>query len=430
MTNTVRRIHSAIRARLAADESGFTLPEVLVTIVIMSTIVGAVSAAFVVGAQTSTQASTRLQESQDAQQASAYFVADASNANYFSKTDPKDSTCPHESGNNVALFEWTEGPTVKAAYYVKVGTPAELVRRYCEGTAVQSAVTLGKNLGSTTVTCPPAGSCSTTPSAVEMTVVESSGYDYTLRASPRPKEPTSGMGGIAIYLGSGGLTLGGNSQFNVPSGVVHINGGDTECNGTDSEMVAPDGFHNNGGTHECAPTQGSLLPDPLIDVPAITTAPPAASLTPTTTTTCGTSQDTYQPGSYDNPANGGKPVKLENACLASGIYYLDDPHGSILNNVSSAGGGVLIYVAQASLELNGANTLCPMTTGDWAGITVFLGRGNNGNVAISSTMTIYGTMYGPDGRLHMQSDNAELFTGGVNFKELLVQGNGSGLILV
>jgi prepilin-type N-terminal cleavage/methylation domain-containing protein len=436
-----------LRARRTGSDDGFTLPEMLVVVSITGIIVVVLASALIVGAQTTTQATKRLNESHDAQMVNAYFVTDVQSSSYFSKTVTPSGAACSVVGSPVAMFQWTEVGVTKDAFYsvqngpffgVQNGSPTQLVRRYCDSSGAQYDVSLVKHLsGIPVVECPAEVTypvCSTTPADVQLKVTETSAYDYTLRAAPRHSGAGGVTPGLAIYVGGGGLELGGNSTLNVPSGVVVVAGGPTICNGSDSVVQAPDGFFATT-SGQCSPTPGEALPDPLLDLPT-----PDPSLLPVRIDSyhpdgndCGTIQPTYQPGRYANAST------LSDGCLASGVYYFENlDAGTItLDNVKSAPNGVHIYVDQASsqsgqntLTLSGNVNLAPMTSGPDALVTVFLGRSNAGAIGVTHTMTVSGAIYAPAGSLEMQSNGANLTTGSINVYRLFLQGNGSGVIVI
>jgi prepilin-type N-terminal cleavage/methylation domain-containing protein len=430
----MKSVHRVLQ-RLAQDESGFTLPELLVTIVISSLIVGALVSAFIVSAEATTASKKRLDESHDAQQVSAYFVADAANASYFSPTavpTPAMASCADFGAGNVAIFEWTEGTTRKDAIYGTDGTPAQLFRRYCENGVKQSDVSLVKNIGSTApvITCQPSAPCSAKSDLLELTVQERSTYAYTLRADPRTTAwgPTGPMGGIAIYIGGLMTTGGSKTTIQADQGVITV-GGTATCNG-DSDgnaVMAPDGFYGASGG-SCNESPGTPPPDPLVSVPA--PSKPATSTTaptknngyvPPSSTACGSSKPTYQPGTYP------EDWALENGCLASGTYFFKT--GAALDNVSSAPGGVHIYIESGDSKLSNV-TLSPLTAGDQALITIFAGRSNTGTIRTNDNVTVNGVIYAPVGELLVQSSSGSLRAGAINAAKLSFGGNSDGVILL
>lgn len=417
------------RRRIAACEHGFTLVELLLVVVISGIIAAALGSAFVAGGRTTTDAQQRLKESTDAQLATAYFVADGANASYFSATAASASSqCPDPgAGNDVAMFEWSD-PAAKAVYYYKTGSAlATLHRRYCTGSTVVSDTALVNNMATSVLTCPgnPQSICSTTPASVNLQITETSGYSYQMRTSPRPGSSTPGgkLPGVAAYVGGGGITLGGNSTLNVLSGIVQIEQGQLNCNGSGSRVSAPDGFYlaTNGSIRgTCTPTPTTVNPvgDPLSNLPTPVAPGTAQAATSNTTTPCSaTPQTMYHKGTYGNN------VTLSNGCLESGTYWF--PNGVTLDNVTSAPGGVLIYVDSGGVTFNNTVTLSPVTdtTNQWAGVTMFLGRSNHGTLLVKNPITVNGVTYAPAGVLSLSSNGAAYQDTAIDVYELDIQGN-------
>jgi prepilin-type N-terminal cleavage/methylation domain-containing protein len=170
-------------------EGGFTLPELLITVVITSIMVLSLSSAFIVGAKTTTQANSRFQESHDAQLLTTYFPADAASATTVSTTSIAGSTCP-VPGTPVVLFTWTESGVRRDAFYGRPAGTSEVARQYCENNVAKSRVTvirmLAGDAAAMTVGCPTAAACTGSPSVVKLTVKERSGlYAYSIQGSPR-----------------------------------------------------------------------------------------------------------------------------------------------------------------------------------------------------------------------------------------------------
>lgn len=431
-----------LRARLASGQGGFTLPELLIAIVVGSTVVTALSAAFLVTTKTTIAAKSRLDESHDTQQAAAFFTADAANASYFSTVTPPVSatgTCDPFSGAGearVGMFQWADSGVTKAAMYGTTGSPATLVRRYCENGVKINDSKITRNIGASSpvVTCP-ASPCSANSTYLELNVTETSGFDYTLRADPRTtgSGATGLLGGIAVYVGSGGVELSGNmAKITIPNGSLAISDGSTVCNGGSS--FSPSGALYSDTTGGCNPLNGTPPPDPLGGIPEPSV--PATAASTSTTTLCDSSMTTYQPGLYSSTGN----ISISNACLASGIYYFDtaDNRGVSLTNVKSASGGVLIYVKDGYLDLSSAS-LSAMSTGDQAGVAIFMARSNDcscgngtnnqaGQVRTNDTMTFNGVVYAPNGKLDVQSNGATVTATGLNTKYLQVRA-GAGFVV-
>jgi prepilin-type N-terminal cleavage/methylation domain-containing protein len=413
----------SVAARFRSEEAGFTLAELLVVVTISGIIALAISSAFVIGARTTVQANTRLRESHDAQLLTTYFRGDAASASYVSTTaipgacSSLDLTSAPGGASPVALFGWTDAGVAKQALYFRSSN--SLVRRYCEGGVKKYDVTPVKNLAAaataTALSCPPLLACVPAPAQVQLNVREGSGYSYMLQASPRT-DPRSGgaLGSMSFYIGGGGLTLGGNSTLTA-TGVGYI-GGTITCNGSGSTPTATSGFYTNGGSTCGSPSSTPAVADPLLGIaqpPEPVTQNPA-----TTAPTCVAGQPTFQPGTYTT-AN----KTLANGCLAPGIYYFRA--GAVLNNVTSAPGGVLIYVKSGDLDLTGNSVnLAPLDNPEYAGVTIFMGRTNAGTVTVSAPSNIDGILYAPAGDLHVQTpNNSPLHVGGIDVLTMQLQAN-------
>ena len=177
-----------------ADESGFTLVELLVAIVILGVIIVPL-ADMVLGALRQTnQSQGRLAESHDAQIAAAYWASDVASLGTRSTDDPFDPALLTSVETNVAYnggsypcgtpgtpnavvrFAWDEvtGPTtpptlVSVAYVVMPnGARSTLHRLRCNGsnTPASDAVLAHDLVVAPTVTCDPG--CSGAPRSVSM----------------------------------------------------------------------------------------------------------------------------------------------------------------------------------------------------------------------------------------------------------------------
>jgi hypothetical protein len=168
---------------------------VLITVVISSLVILCLASAFVVGAKTTVEASSRLRESHDAQMLASYFPADVASATAVSTTSPPPipstpgPTCPIP-GTPVILFSWTESGVRRDAFYGRPAGTSELVRQYCEGNVARSRVIVAKTLAAdaaaTTVECPGPAGCTGSPSRVKLTARHRSGlYNYSVQGSPR-----------------------------------------------------------------------------------------------------------------------------------------------------------------------------------------------------------------------------------------------------
>jgi prepilin-type N-terminal cleavage/methylation domain-containing protein len=174
----------------ADDEAGFTLVELLVTIVILGAIVGAIGTAIVVGLRTTDATQVRLAESHDAQMTSAFFGNDVQSASDVTLNAV--SSC---SGTiSVVSFQWNDAGVSKVASYSvrSTATETQLLRRYCEGISPAAEVVIAHlvaDASAVTAACQPAADCSGAhpwkPIKVTISVTDQSGYAYSISASRR-----------------------------------------------------------------------------------------------------------------------------------------------------------------------------------------------------------------------------------------------------
>ena len=145
----------------ARDESGFTLPELLVAIVIEALIVGALGMAFVSILNGSTSVNQSLSRSGDARIVAQYIISDASNSSgpEVSLTDVTSCADPSPpvagAVTPVVRFNWTTtasdaSTTSETVIYYLVGST--LLRRECTGGVLASDHAVANNVASVTVT--------------------------------------------------------------------------------------------------------------------------------------------------------------------------------------------------------------------------------------------------------------------------------------
>jgi len=188
---------------LRSDEGGFTLVELLITIVIIGIIVPALAAGVVSILHNSNTTTQRLYESHDAQIAAAYFANDVQSADL--PVPSTDSRCDKAGTTAVVRFAWTEYDTAghSAAYklvvYSKdtsVGTVPVLRRRFCQGTPNSAAlgatplsdIVIAHYLSSATdpSVCMAPALCPGQPtSSIVLTATEQSGYTFKVAGARR-----------------------------------------------------------------------------------------------------------------------------------------------------------------------------------------------------------------------------------------------------
>lgn len=181
------------------NDDGFTVVELLVAVVILGIVIGAVTAAIIVGLRTTDGTQQRLAESHNAQMASSFFVQDVESADMVSVPGTQ---CTGTGTTPVVSFSWSEhasatgaGVPKVASYVVEQDAPGpgaekRLVRRFCSGTPLADAgeVTIGHfplSVVAPTVVCAPMPSCSGPVKTVTMTVSEASTYEYSVTGTRR-----------------------------------------------------------------------------------------------------------------------------------------------------------------------------------------------------------------------------------------------------
>lgn len=170
------------------NEDGFTLPELLVSVVILGIISGAITGAIITGLNVTDGTSQRIKESTDAQLASAYFANDVqSSGTVVPAAHP--ACAPPAGGTAIVSFSWEDPsepavPRVATWFTSNVGEERHLSRRYCEA-ASGYTVTVSRALAGSgpDLACP--GDCAGSPRRVALTVTETSGYTFRLAGTRR-----------------------------------------------------------------------------------------------------------------------------------------------------------------------------------------------------------------------------------------------------
>lgn len=186
-----------MKQRLA--DAGFTLVELLVTIVVLGIIVVPLADFVMSYLQNYQTTEQRMSDSHDIQIAAAYFSQDVADTGVHGTSDPFPSAqsvwtsafpgsyCGQGDGTPVLLLEWdawtvtttgsgqyTGSGATSSATYVTEGS--ELHRIYCaSGTSVSSDATLVHNFQGASVSCSSTCGASTPPMGVTLTLTISGG---------------------------------------------------------------------------------------------------------------------------------------------------------------------------------------------------------------------------------------------------------------
>jgi prepilin-type N-terminal cleavage/methylation domain-containing protein len=425
------------------SEDGFTLIELIISVVILTMITGAISVAFVTSINSSGATNARVHTSNDAQVIAAFLVRDAQAAGSVDPTNPMPQgdptlgvtlgnptagatfTDPSGCGSGVLVFRfaWRDRATSTvshlhvANYFYLTGTK-QLVRTTCTDSGPSTTVTIGNNITSLLPSCNPAA-CPVIPDSVSLTITETnnatayppSTYTFTLQATVRTQgeaQPSGAtttslpsilsLGGCSTGTSSGtqtpGLTVTGNSTAGI-FGPVVVNASDTNspsCNamnvsGAKVAYFAPTTSLLGDGSctgNQC-PTVNhnvSALPDPYSTLPA-----PGDCSSPAGTR----NGNNYTPGAFSGPVS-----INSSAVFVTGNYIFCG--GVTFSGTVNATSGVLFYVANGPVSIGGTLTITPQSSGIWAGLSLWIPASNigitslglsGGSVLVSATGTFY-----------------------------------------
>jgi len=429
------------------EDSGFTLIEVLIVVVVLPLVIGAIALGFITLLQNKDATSQRFSDSHDAQIASAFFVRDVKSADTVSTSSV--SICSKTS--YLVGFSWSSlnssGTSVtNASVYTIDATAGTIDRTSCttssssvtvvhnsiplaSGATVTSCPASGIGVGATkcavangtpyaavtvscgdgTTTCANSGATATTPTttnsgvkSVALNVLENvSKFTFNVNASP--SEWNSGFAGTPGG-GSGNLPalelIGTNSSASLS--------GSSSCSLTVNGVASFDSttspsvdLGNNGsltatgGIYTVAnpPASGGT-----VNSPSTTQGPPLGdpyvTLTPPSTSDAGVhviSTSNWSPvGILD-----GVYIVQAGMKLASGAVVTTGPDG------------VLIYVTAGNVDLTGGASVSltkPVTSPkNYSPIVLWMA--NAGTVSLGGTGTldtIGGTVYVPQGTVSLQ----------------------------
>jgi hypothetical protein len=240
-------------------------------------------------------------------------------------------------------------------------------------------------------------------------------------------EPT-GPRGLQV-LGDGGVNVtGGGIVVNStnPLALVLSGAGDVRAN----QIRVVGGIADSVGGGQLLPpaeTGGPPVPDPLEGLPTpdeLPTPPVVRDTNPQTIIT----DTTLQPGIYNTVTVQGTATLT----LQAGVYVFTGLNGLTVEDtarVDNLGDGVTIYLAcnaypapcsgpgaQFRVQDDGQFLADPPTVGDYAGLSIFVARGNTRSLRLRSTqdLDLAGALYGPSTPVRLQS------TGDLSVSSLLV----------
>jgi len=426
------------RGRGAGDhnEGGFTLIEVLISVVLLTMIMGALTTALVTSINLSTSTTQHTKESNDAQLIAAFLVRDAQSAGatdaITGSPDPAygvtlndDTGCTVPSGDLALVrFEWVDRQSaapgqsyddIAVYYYVPPisAQSGQVVRQTCGGPpGFASNTTLARNIpAQPNATCDPTANCPGLPATVSLTVSEvQTTQPYTLTASTRPETQgatpnTTAAPAPLVVLGDGSCagTAPLSGSGNVPLkvfGNAFIEGGASGC-----DAYAVDNFTVTGHTEAIAPALCPVAAVGCTNVAGITARDPYASSLTTAPPTgppgsgCSGPPDdptplTAQPGHYATFS-----VAAGDTCnLASGVYYIDSdfniPNTATLNTDN---GGVLFYLAGGQFSIDGKLSASALAGTQYDGIVLWQAAADTQplTTGVSANVHLNGVVYAP-----------------------------------
>ena len=355
--------HRGDRHRPRRNEAGFTLPELLVAMVIMPLLVGAVATGLItLFMQTNSHdphgAQTRLYDSNDAQATSAFFVRDVESAAtvYTGTTDAKWFLCGN--GTQVLGLQWTiPGTTTHAEVSYNVpnwGTwppapgSASLIRYFCTSSGTSTQTIIARDVFQPqTGQGQPTDNCPNTNASLSFSATCDNG-------------PGNGYVSVSVYCGSTSTLCGGTGPYSAVKVASvqldvqeNLSGYHYTLSGTPNQAASPPvGNCPGGGSPPCP-----LAPPLLLD-----TAQTPGNVLNTGNCTF----DVNGPAAVDAPNNGSVTLKPngEITGTASTLYTADAT--SPPDPVSSNGGTYPQPVVNGGPIPDPYSVLTPPTSPSWS----------------------------------------------------------------
>jgi len=426
------------------EDSGFTLIEVLIVVVVLPLVIGAIALGFITLLQNKNATSQRFSDSHDAQITSALFVRDVKSADTVSTSSV--SICGKTS--YLVGFSWSSlnssGTSVTNASVYTINTTAGTIDRTACGPHPDSTSVVHNSIpvsGATTITsCPATGvgvgatKCAVTSGAANAAVTVSCGDGTTTCANggataTTPTTTNSGVKSVALNV----LEATSKFTFNVNASPSEWNSGFVGVPGGGSgnlpalELIGTSSSASLSGSASCSLTvngvasfdsttspsvdlgnNGSLtatggvytVADPpasggTVNSPSTTQGPPLGdpyvTLTPPSTSDAGV---------HVESANNWSPVGV-----LDGIYIVQNGMKLASGAVVTTGpDGVLIYVTGGDVDLTGgASVSLTKPVAKYSPIVLWMA--NAGTVTLGGTGTldtIGGTVYVPNGTVSLQ----------------------------
>ncbi|HEX3661520.1 MAG TPA: pilus assembly protein TadG-related protein [Acidobacteriaceae bacterium] len=234
----------------------------------------------------------------------------------------------------------------------------------------------------------------------------------SMTISARAEARISNSPYCVVALGSAGLTFQSNGGGITASCGLMVDSDSTtafQANGANVSATAisvDGGDQINGGTVSPTPVTGA---PPLSDPLNYLTPPSSSGCTYSSTYSVNSGAKTLSAGTYC----GGIQLNGGTLSLNPGTYILDGI-GLQINSGSLSGTGVTLYIAQGSVQFNGANgvDLVAPTTGAYAGILFYQSATDAGTAQINggANAAFQGSLYFPDSPVQLNGSNTAAYT--------------------
>lgn len=393
----------------AERDGGFTLVELVISIVLSSIVAGVVVAIMVTSLNLVDATTDISHDATDAGLIAAFLYRDAQAAG---GTDPltlaelpelgvstTDWGSCEQDGELVVRFSWVDREDQTAEHPMVVSwallDDTRFVRRACQD-GLHADVPLGEHIAAATAACRPGPACDATTDTVELTIngsAASSPTAFTLSATLRPDVPIGALpGGIAaplLLLGDGQPTP-TCPELTLDAGRVVVLG--------DALIDAACGAGAIAGTPELLEASGSTatiaeLTDPLAGV-----MPAAPDCTPTTDPAFGTSP------SADSTVVHTQPV------VVTGTVAMQPGHHVLCQGIEIQGGGrltgsdVTLHAVGGDVVVAGGATLdlSAPTSGALAGMLFAVDQGDVSIAGGSAPLVLRGAVHVPAGTLTIE----------------------------
>jgi Tfp pilus assembly protein PilV len=361
----------------ARDDQGFTLVELLITLVVGPIIIGGLVAMILLVFSTQTGVSNRISGAVDAQLTTTNLQSDVQNASYVTT-----STTPSCGSSGTQVFGTeTDGTTVIVSYdVVKSGSHYSLIRYSCASsntTSPTGQTTLSNDIPSTQkiiVSC--SATCTTTTGWTTASIVSDVALSvtephtlvyYSLSSTPRAwSPPTSSSGGSPVpdvtVLGSSSATNNCSSaalSLSSDSGIQYGGGNDEVTWGSSCTTTSVQSSSTWNGDSEnysswydqygstSSTSNSSNTSDPLSGVTNPTYSNPSGSGTD--------SGGTWSSGTYGSTTT----ISGTNT-FGSGTYVFTNP--VTITGTCTFGSGTYVFEGGVSISCSGG---CNLGTGTY-----------------------------------------------------------------